>query len=142
MLNGEHSSRRGVVYNRCNTPNPVSTMIKQQKLQKKSYALQRMALSIDRAIAAPSRKAKERAARWAAAWGMLGGIKTRKVRLKRLDPRDILLPSVDSTQRSIDLSSSVANPGSRLDRLAGSAHSHQTHHGIAVRSQGAAAGER
>ena len=68
-------------------------MTHQHKHHVKSYALQRMALAIDKAIVAQSRGAKERAARWAAAWGMLGGIRTEKVRLKRIDPRDMAVPA-------------------------------------------------
>jgi len=41
-----------------------------------------MALAIERAIEARTGKEKERAARWAAAWGLLCGIKTRRVRLR------------------------------------------------------------
>lgn len=41
-----------------------------------------MARAIERAIEARSGKEKERAARWAAAWGLLCGIKTRRVRLR------------------------------------------------------------
>lgn len=40
----------------------------------KMYALCRMRLAIDRAIYAKTAKEKEHAARWAAAWGSLGGI--------------------------------------------------------------------
>lgn len=41
-----------------------------------------MALAIERAIEARSGKEKERAARWAAAWGLLCGIKTNRVHLR------------------------------------------------------------
>ncbi|MES2900904.1 MAG: hypothetical protein V4723_14335 [Pseudomonadota bacterium] len=64
-------------------------MSKRPKLYLKLYAQQRMAAAIDRAITAGAVEAKERAARWAAAWGLLAGVKSKKVRLKRLDPRDI-----------------------------------------------------
>ncbi len=49
---------------------------------RKSYAMHRMALAIERAIVARTGKEKERAARWAAAWGLLCGINTRRVRLR------------------------------------------------------------
>ena len=50
---------------------------------RKSYAMTRMAAAIERAIEATTIKEKDRAARWAAAWGLLCGIKTRPVYLKR-----------------------------------------------------------
>lgn len=49
---------------------------------RKSYAMHRMALAIKRAIEARTGKQKERAARWAAAWGLLCGIRTTRVRLR------------------------------------------------------------
>ena len=56
-----------------------------QRLRKdrKTYAMLRMAEAIGRAIASDSAAAKDRAARWAAAWGVLGGIRSRGVRLRR-----------------------------------------------------------
>lgn len=50
---------------------------------RKSYAMHRMARAIERAIAAQGGKEKERAARWAAAWGLLCGIKTEGVAPRR-----------------------------------------------------------
>lgn len=44
-----------------------------------------MALAIERAIERPTRKEKEGAARWAAAWGLLCGIRTEGVKLKDCD---------------------------------------------------------
>ncbi len=52
---------------------------------RKSYAMRRMAKAIERAIAARSGKEKERAARWAAAWGLLCGIRTEGMVLRRTD---------------------------------------------------------
>lgn len=49
---------------------------------RKSYAMHRMAVAIERAIEARTGKEKERAARWAAAWGLLCGIRTSRVRLR------------------------------------------------------------
>jgi hypothetical protein len=49
---------------------------------RKSYAMHRMARAIERAIEARTGKEKERAAKWAAAWGLLCGINTRRVRLR------------------------------------------------------------
>lgn len=48
----------------------------------KSYAMGRMGKAIERAIEATTILEKERAARWAAAWGVLCDIKTKRVRLK------------------------------------------------------------
>jgi len=42
----------------------------------KLYKLQCMRIAIERAIAAPSIDEKERAARWAAAWGSAAGVLT------------------------------------------------------------------
>lgn len=55
------------------------------RIQKKSYAMQRMARAIDRAVRAGNGKEKERAARWAGAWGMLCGIRSATVRLRRAE---------------------------------------------------------
>jgi hypothetical protein len=57
--------------------------------QRKLYAMLRMGLAIDRAIGERSYSAKERAAKWAAAWGLLVGIQTPRVRLK--PARDVML---------------------------------------------------
>jgi hypothetical protein len=54
---------------------------------RKSYAMERMAAAIDRAIGSRTGKEKERAARWAAAWGLLCGIRTEGVKLRRNDIR-------------------------------------------------------
>ena len=56
---------------------------------RKSYAMTRMAASIERAIEAGTIKEKESAARWAAAWGLLCGIKTRPVNLRRSEIDDL-----------------------------------------------------
>lgn len=53
------------------------------RILKKSYAMQRMAKAIERAVGAPTGKEKEHAARWVGAWGMLCGIKSSTVRLKQ-----------------------------------------------------------
>jgi hypothetical protein len=55
------------------------------RLLRKSYAMSRMARAIERAVEARTSKEKERAARWVGAWGMLCGIKTSTVRLRRSD---------------------------------------------------------
>ncbi len=53
------------------------------RTERKRYAMLRMAQAIGRAIAAETDAAKEKAARWAAAWGLVGGIYTPGVRLRR-----------------------------------------------------------
>lgn len=51
--------------------------------ERKTYAMLRMAEAIGRAIASTSTTEKDRAARWAAAWGLVGGIRSPGVRLRR-----------------------------------------------------------
>jgi hypothetical protein len=63
-------------------------MKKPDRSLRKSYAMERMAAAIDRAIGDRTGKEKERAARWAAAWGLLCGIRTEGVRLRRDDIRN------------------------------------------------------
>jgi hypothetical protein len=60
-------------------------MKKLDRYARKSYAMRRMTLAIERAIKRPTRGEKERAARWAAAWGLLCGIRTEGVKLKACD---------------------------------------------------------
>lgn len=51
--------------------------------------MKRMAIAIARAIARRSSKEKESAARWAAAWGLLCGIRSTGVRLRGGDADQI-----------------------------------------------------
>ena len=80
-------------------------MKKLDRYARKSYAMRRMTLALERAIKCPTRKEKECAARWAAAWGLLCGIRTKGVRLKACD-----VESLDS--RIEQTSDSVAMFGS------------------------------
>jgi hypothetical protein len=64
-------------------------MKKQDRYARKAYAMSRMTLAIERAIKRPTRKEKERAARWAAAWGLLCGIRTEGVNLKPCDVQSL-----------------------------------------------------
>jgi hypothetical protein len=80
-------------------------MTKLDRYARKSYAMRRMTLALERAIKRPTRKEKERAARWAAAWGLLCGIRTEGVRLKACD-----VQSLDS--RIAQTSDSIAAFGS------------------------------
>lgn len=62
------------------------------KHERKTYAMLRMAVAIGRAMGASAPADKDRAARWAAAWGVAGGIRSPGVRLRRsvlLDKRRI-----------------------------------------------------
>lgn len=52
-------------------------------MERKSYALWRMVAAIGRAVQATAPADKTRAARWAAAWGVIGGIRTPGIRLRR-----------------------------------------------------------
>lgn len=53
------------------------------KDERKAYGTQRMLAAIGRAIDADTDAEKERAARWATAWGALSGIRTPGLRLRR-----------------------------------------------------------
>ncbi len=57
-------------------------MKKHYRFVRKSYAMQRMARAIERAIDAQTSKETDRAIRWVAAWGLLCGIQTPGVRLR------------------------------------------------------------
>jgi hypothetical protein len=50
--------------------------------RKKSYAMHRMIIALGRAIDTQSIPRKDRAARWAAAWGLMAGIESKGVRLR------------------------------------------------------------
>ena len=52
-------------------------------LEKKAYAMQRMAQAIGRAIESDANADKDKAARWAGAWGAMGGIRSPGLRLRR-----------------------------------------------------------
>jgi hypothetical protein len=58
------------------------------KDQRKTYGMLRMMKAIGRAIKAKTDLEKERAARWAAAWGVISGIRSRGVRLRRTSLSD------------------------------------------------------
>ena len=53
-----------------------------QKDERKAYGRLRMAAAIERAIEAQQPEAKDRAARWAAAWGAVSGIHSPGLRLR------------------------------------------------------------
>ncbi len=50
---------------------------------RKSYAMHRMSLAIDRGVRTHSPGEKDIAMRWASAWGLVAGIPSPKVRLRR-----------------------------------------------------------
>jgi hypothetical protein len=51
--------------------------------ERKTYAMLRMVEAIGRAIDSELPADKDRAARWAAAWGVIGGIRSPGIRLRR-----------------------------------------------------------
>ena len=57
-------------------------MSHRQKDERKAYGRLRMSAAIERAIACDVPEEKQRAARWAAAWGVLGGIHSPGIRLR------------------------------------------------------------
>jgi hypothetical protein len=83
---------------------------------RKSYAMERMASAIDRAIGGSTGKEKERAARWAAAWGLLCGIRTEGVKLRRNDIRQDLEEGGRCPSDQIEIS---ASPGPVQTEYAG-----------------------
>lgn len=58
-------------------------MKREIKIERKNYAMLRMIAAISRAIDSDVPAEKDRAARWAAAWGALSGIRSPGVRLRR-----------------------------------------------------------
>jgi hypothetical protein len=58
-------------------------MSKMDRQQRKSFGMRRMGKAIGRAIQAASSDDQARAIRWAAAWGLLCGIRSPGVRLRR-----------------------------------------------------------
>jgi hypothetical protein len=74
---------------------------------RKSYAMQRMAVAIERAISGATPKEKSRAARWAAAWGLLCDIKTS---LPRLKPSDLAPEAPMTGRRADDVETAVPPP--------------------------------
>jgi hypothetical protein len=53
------------------------------KKERKTYAMLRMTEAIGRAISSERPEDKNKAARWAAAWGVISGIRTPGIRLRR-----------------------------------------------------------
>lgn len=51
--------------------------------KRKSYGMLRMSRAISRAISAPTPLEQEKAIRWVAAWGLIGGIRSDTVRLRK-----------------------------------------------------------
>lgn len=58
-------------------------MRREIKSDRKNYAMLRMIAAISRAIDSDVPAEKDRAARWAAAWGALSGIRSPGMRLRR-----------------------------------------------------------
>lgn len=57
-------------------------MIKTDRHERKSYGMLRMSRAISRAINAPTPLEQDKAIRWVAAWGLIGGIRSDTVRLR------------------------------------------------------------
>jgi hypothetical protein len=60
-------------------------MPRMDRQQRKSYGMRRMGKAIGRAMLAPTSEEQARGIRWAAAWGLLCGIRSPGVRLRRPD---------------------------------------------------------
>jgi hypothetical protein len=76
--------------------------------------MSRMARAIERAIEAKTIKEKDRAARWVAAWGMLCGIHTNSIKLKRSEVVHASLDrNVDYEYTSLDEPEIVFSPTSQ-----------------------------
>lgn len=58
-------------------------MMHRDRHERKSYGMLRMNRAISRAIHAECPLEKDRAIRWVAAWGLIAGIRSDKVRLRR-----------------------------------------------------------
>lgn len=58
-------------------------MKQRYRKERKNYAMFRMIEAIERAIDSETPADKDKAARWAAAWGVVSGIRTAGVRLRR-----------------------------------------------------------
>ncbi len=61
----------------------ILTMPHKDRQQRKSYGMRRMGAAIGRAMQAESSEEQARGIRWAAAWGLLCGIRSPGVRLRR-----------------------------------------------------------
>lgn len=66
--------------------------------ERKTYAMLRMVRAIGRAIHSTTPADKDRAARWASAWGVVSGIRTRGVRVRLR--RDVLCDERRSVPRN------------------------------------------
>lgn len=60
-------------------------MATNNRQQRKSYGLLRMSRAISRAMTAASPCEQDRAFRWVAAWGLIGGVRSDRVRLRNPD---------------------------------------------------------
>ncbi|HEU4376704.1 MAG TPA: hypothetical protein VFS02_24625 [Telluria sp.] len=93
------------------TGGAATVMNRTSRILKKSYAMQRMADAIDRAVRAAGAKEKERAARWVAAWGMLCGIRSESIRLRRSEVADSADERVRLPSDEIEIPPELAPPG-------------------------------
>lgn len=79
-----------------------------RRMIRKSYAMKRMALAIERAIQIDNFADQKRAARWAAAWGLLCGINSNAVRLRSSEVQE---PLQDNQRRDSDRPANTGVPG-------------------------------
>ena len=74
-------------------------MNRTNRQERKSYGMLRMSRAISRAISAPTANEQDKAIRWVAAWGLIGGIRSDTVRLRNpelIQPEPVL---IDQAQR-------------------------------------------
>lgn len=57
-------------------------MTRTDRQGRKSYGMLRMSRAASRAISAPTPQEQDKAIRWVAAWGLIGGIRSDTVRLR------------------------------------------------------------
>jgi hypothetical protein len=60
--------------------------------ERKSYGMLRMSRAISRAMGAPTPCEQDKAIRWVAAWGLIGGIRSDTVRLRNPEIQLEVLP--------------------------------------------------
>ena len=114
-------------------------MSRNSRILKKSYAMQRMARAIERAVGAATGKEKERAARWVGAWGMLCGIKSSTVRLRQSEVGRGTDAHIRQPSGQIDLSGESDHSAAGAVEPSNDAPSTQLAYPLNVSDQGGAA---
>lgn len=67
-------------------------MLTTNRQERKSYGMLRMSRAISRAISAPTPSEQDKAIRWVAAWGLIGGIRSDTVRLRNPEIQPEMMP--------------------------------------------------